>query len=173
MSITRVLLAVGFSLLTLLAVGGTAAAQAPPGDSEFDQYVPDLPQADKDDPIRDVREDAGDVSEDADAGSGDGTLSPEIVEELRAQGSEGESAAALAEATAPENVGRAETGDAEEVGGTSSAGAVVDALSGDADVGMGAVLPLALTLVAAAGIGYGVLKWRRTAANRSAGPRGG
>lgn len=169
MSITRLLPAVGLSLLTLLAVGGTAAAQgvqAPPGDSEFDQYVPDLPQADKDVPIRDVREDTG-------AGSGDGALSPEVLEELRAQGSEGESAAALAQATAPEDVGRAETGDAEEVGGTSFAGAVVDALSGDADVGMGFVLPLVLALVAAAGVGYALLWRRRTAANRSAGPRGG
>jgi hypothetical protein len=166
MSITRLLLAVGLSLLTLLAVGGTAAAQAPPGDSEFDQYVPDLPQSDKDVPIRDVREDA-------DAGSGDGALSPEVLEELKAQGSEGESAAALAEATAPEDGGSAEGGDGDEVGGTSSVGAVVDALSGDADVGMGVVLPLVLALVAAAGIGYAVLRWRRTAANRSAGPRGG
>lgn len=166
------ILGLAASLLVLLATAGTAPAQSAPPDSEFDQYVPDIPGSKGDSPLSDVKKKAGDDGE----GGGDPSVLPQgTAEELESQGPEGGVVAGLAEATAPKGKGggsdgqkgngRAAPAFVAGDAGDSLLGAVLDALTGAAPGGLGAALPLVLLAALAGGVWYALR--RRRAAGRA------
>jgi hypothetical protein len=169
-SVEFVLKGVLVAAVLLAASAVPAAAQTsddvPP--SEFDQYVPAVPDSEGDSPIRDVKEDAADPN----GTGGAGAIPRRVVDELRSNGLSGEAAADLAEATAPGDEGGGTGRSGEESRGGSSAGAVTTALSGDSDGGLGIVLPLVLLGTVAAGAAFVVLRRRTSLARRSPGPTG-
>jgi hypothetical protein len=174
MSAMRALLALAAFLLVPLVMTGTAVAQSAPPDSEFDQYVPDIPGSKGDRPLGDVKgEEGGEGASDA--------LPQGVAEELRSRGPEGEIVAGLAEATAPEGDAKARGGQ-KGGGGTPSTvaagdagdsflGAILDALTG-APGGLGVALPLALLAALAGGAWY-ALRRRRAAGDGPAESRDG
>jgi hypothetical protein len=145
----------------LLVAAPSAAAQG----SDFDQYVPQVPEAGGEAPVRDKKEQS---ARDRDpAGGGDAVVPPEVAEELAAEGETGAAAASAAEATAPKKDkdkdkgkgGKAEAGDGQ--GGVSAAGAVAETAASDSDDGIGVALPLLLAATLAAAITYLIAVRRR------------
>jgi hypothetical protein len=179
MSVKLTLLGLATLVLVLLATAGTASAQSAPPDSEFDQYVPDIPGSEGDHPLGDVKNEAGEAGH---GGGGDtsGGLPQGVAEELRSHGPEGQIVAGLAEATAPKDEGRGgEEGNgglapAVAVGdaGDSPLGTVLDALTGAGPGGLGIALPLMLLSALAGGVWY-ALRRRRAAGDGSSGPPAG
>lgn len=133
------------AVLSLLLV--PAIAQAAPGGSANDEYTEHVPGAGGDTPSEGVGGGSG----------GGGSLPPGTAEALAAQGTAGERAAALAQATAPNKPGKgsnstsgsSETGEADQTSGGSGGGVggVIDQIASGNDSeegGMGPVLPIVL-----------------------------
>jgi hypothetical protein len=140
-----------------------AQTEAPPGVSEVDQYTETLPGPGGNETLD--RPDGGAAGGgDPDGGGPEQPiLAPETVQELERLGPEGRATAELAATTAPRgdrgsNPALAAGG--HDSGSPSGVGALVDALSGSDGEGMGILLPLILLAVAAAGIGFAVLRSR-------------
>jgi hypothetical protein len=136
------------ALALVLVLPSSAAAvprNTPPGLSELDQYSETVLGAGGEHTIKPP----GNGSE--------SILSPSTEEALQDLGPAGQATVRLANETAPGLKGGKVTGDAT---GGSATGAVVDALGGEGDGGLGIFLPLILLAVAAAGIGYALLRRR-------------
>lgn len=152
------------ALVALLALPpAVAIGQGAPADSEFDQYVPDLPGG------------AGDEAVGGGPGGGSSkgdSIPPSNLEQLRSTGPVGESAANFFEEAGVASDSPAGQADASEGSqGTRKGGsgddatsanaataeseslpsALLDALAGDADEGMGVAFPFILGLIAAGG----------------------
>ena len=162
--------------LLLIAAVLPAAALAQ-GNSAIDQYTEQVPGAGGDKPSAGGREDSGDSGGGAE-GSGQ-PLPDDISQALQARGSDGGAAAALAQATAPQEAeglgpgsegsnGQGETGATatrpeSSSGGRPSAGDVVGGVTGgDADRGgMGVWLSVILATTFLAAIVLGIARLRR------------
>jgi hypothetical protein len=155
------------TLVALLALPpAVAIGQGVPPNSELDQYVPDYPSGEGDQAV------GGKPGSGPGGGSeGAGSVPPANLEELESLGPTGESAANFFdEASAPgqsddpaKGAGStgaggagdevtsvtAATGDSE-----SSLGALLNALAGDGEQGMGVVFPFLLGLIAAGGAAF-------------------
>lgn len=151
-------------MLVALALSPVANAQqncggnnAPPGNSEVDQYFETAPDACGDKPVEAGGTGAG--------GSGsDGAVPSSTAGELRSLGPDGRAALSLANANSPGGKGRSEPGQA--VGGVADQGGgvgdVITAIADSSDGGSGWLFPLILAAVALAGAAY-VIR-RRSAA---------
>jgi hypothetical protein len=154
-------------LLAILVCWGAllVAATAASAQSEFDQYVPDLPGPKGDVPIRDITDK---INSD---GGGGGNLPPGTLGDLASRGPEGAALAAIAEASAPKGAasedgarrGAGKPGDGAGEEAADSGGSAIDSLIdllGGADTGLGVLFPLLLALTLGAGVGYFLLRER-------------
>lgn len=163
------------NLLQLLAVvalaslgflTAQAAAQAPSGNGQIDQYTETIPGAGGNEPTGGGGHNGGNGSND------EPVLTPEQSEGLEAQGADGVGVANLTQATAPPGADSRESGSgsgasngsssgdpgSSDAGSSSSSGGLggtFDAVSGSAsDDGLGLALPLILAAVAVAGVAF-------------------
>lgn len=149
--LTRALLLVGCIALILTAPSAATAKQSvPTGNSEIDQYTETLPGASGDQPTKG----AGGASD------GASVLSQATERRLQQQGRVGRAVANLANATAPK--GRAAATNGGGGGSPSGFDAVANTVSGSdgGGGGLGILLPLILGGVAAAALGYVLLRRR-------------
>jgi hypothetical protein len=174
----RICIAALAGLVAVSLVPATAPAKpchrhhhSPAGNSESEQYSETVPGA------------CGNQT--PGGGGSSNSVPPSTLRQLQALGADGQAAAALAQQTAPsgkvparERGGTdngADNGNREGpaaqggTGGGGGLGSVVDgltrALGGDSDDGgMGILLPLVLAAVAAAGIGFAILRRRASQA---------
>lgn len=164
----RPLIAILACLVALMLAASGAGAQT---GSEFDQYVPDLPDANHDVPLPDVSDkiEKGDHSpggESASTGDGPSGEPSEPLANLSAKGPEGKALAEVSDATAPRSAHTSEAGGVGDVvslagaEGASSGSSLLDLLGGP-DGGMGVAFPLVLLTTLGIGIGY-ALRRRRT-----------
>ena len=171
-------------LLALPAAVGTAAAQTAPGGSEFDQYVPEVPEAEEDVPLKDKQgesrdrnqrqNDGGGSTGDGGGSAGDGAAVTPQTSGVQDQTTDDKVAGSRRGGDGNGSRGGA-TSEREQfhAGGTSSAGAVADTLGGESDDGIGIGLPLLLVATVVAGIGYVLVRRRAISKKRSAGPGAG
>lgn len=158
----RIWIALACTLLLAMPAAAAASHQTlPPGNSGADEYVEGVPGAGGDKP-------SGNVGQGDDAGGG--TLPPAAQEALGAQGTDGEKAAGLAAATAPDDAKNAGSGTDEGSGGGkgsdpsgSRVGQVVEALTGSGSDGMGVVLPLILVTTVVVALALLLSRRRRDA----------
>jgi hypothetical protein len=164
------------ALLALPAAVSTAAAQTTPGGSEFDQYVPEVPEAEEDVPLKDKqgKKDNRGASDGGGSAGGGAAITPQ-TSGVQDQTTTDDDAAASRRDGDGNGTRDSASSDRDQfrVGGTSSAGAVADTLSGESDGGIGIGLPLLLAATVAAGIGYVLVRRRVISRKRSAGPGGG
>jgi hypothetical protein len=165
------------ALLALPAAVGTAAAQTTPGGSEFDQYVPEVPEAEEDVPLKDKqgkKDGNRDASDGGGSAGGGAAIAPQTSGVQDQTTTDDDAAASRRDGDGNGTRDSASSArDQFQVGGTSSAGAVADTLSGESDGGIGIGLPLLLAATVAAGIGYVLVRRRVISRKRSAGPGGG
>ena len=162
-----------WTCIALLAIGA-AGASAQSG-SEFEQYVPDLPAADQPNPLPDaLDDDKGGGGNDGDAGADDSSTAPTSpapsapsadsspaagLDDLAAKGPEGETAARIAHATAPERPGPGPEVTLADADGASPGSSLFDLLGGGSG-GIGGWFPLALVITLGAAVVYALRKSR-------------
>jgi hypothetical protein len=147
-------------LLALVAAPsvGAQTSVAPPGNSGVDEYRESVPSAEGNRPSGDAVRELG----------ADSALTPGVRRRLHALGADGRAAADVASATAPDEVRSRQRADGREgapattdgrapAGGSSVAGALVDALGGSG--GMGAALPV-LLVVTVLGAAWAIVRRR-------------
>lgn len=152
----------------LAGVPGAGAQETlPPDSSEFDQYVPQVPEAEEDTPVRDKKQQGG--GDDSESGA----LPSDVAEDLAAEGEAGEAAAAAAEATGSGGKKDGNGGGVADRNGKSPASAVAGTVASDSDDGVGIVLPLILVATLVGGVAYLVVRRRRAGGDGAAGSDGG
>jgi hypothetical protein len=173
-NVSRVMVGVAALLFLLTVPVAAAIAQEVPPNSEVDQYVPNFPGAEGDNAVGGGGgggggDGAGGGAGGGGAGGGGGSIAPEALEQLRSAGPAGESAATFFE---DQGEAGGQAGDAAKGAGPGSAGdegtsvtaatsesqswvsALVDALTGDGNEGMGFALPSLLVLIAGGGVAF-------------------
>jgi hypothetical protein len=164
-------------LAVLLLTASGASAQT---GSEFDQYVPQVPEADNPVPLPDVKDESGQGNGQSDDGpSGDQPAetptgepvaeptqgSPDPLGELESEGPEGKALAGVAANTGSDgdSGGGGRPGGRVALGapsGTSPAASLFGLAGGTSGEGMGAALPLLLVLTLCVVIGYALRRRR-------------
>jgi hypothetical protein len=157
-------------MVALLVLPAAVAIGQEPPSSEFDQYVPDFPGGAGDEAVGGGQ--GGSGGGQGGSSKGDGSLPPSNLEQLESTGPAGESAANFFEQQAGGSAGAQKSGAGGSGAGTGSKGddstsitaatgesqsqlgALVDALTGEGDEGMGIVFPFLLAVIAAGGAAF-------------------
>ncbi len=157
------------ALYLVLPASSALAATAPPGNSEVNQYAETLPGGGGENTVNPPAAVpvavAGVATAAARVRGGAPVIPAQTQRQLDQLGPDGQAAAALAEANAPQSPAGAPAKGAGGGGGgagkgDSVVGAVTGALTGSDQGGMGAFLPIALFGVAGLGIGYALARRR-------------
>src|SRR2546421_6746666 len=148
-------------LWAALAASAAYAAQAPPGNSEVDQYAETLPGPGGNHTVNPPGGGGGGGGGSHSSGSGGSAVSPQTQRELNRLGPAGRAAAAIANSNAPKLAPSAARHAGGGGQGNSAVRGVVDALTGSGGGGgLGALLPVILLAVAGSGIGYALVPHR-------------